>query len=102
VKDYNEDGKPDILLAGNFYQSKPEAGIYDASYGLLLTGDGQGKFTAVNQKQSGVLVKGSARNIMALKAGKKELTIFAMNNAALIILESADTNRSTVLAKKMK
>src|SRR5450432_1288342 len=82
VNDYDGDGKQDILLGGNFYQSKPEVGIYDASYGLLLKGDGRGNFTAVNEKQSGILVKGQVRNITEIKAGKKRLTIFAMNNEA--------------------
>ncbi|MEO6316040.1 MAG: hypothetical protein ABIU63_07270, partial [Chitinophagaceae bacterium] len=76
------DGKQDILLGGNFYQSKPEAGIYDASYGLLLKGDGNGNFNAVNEKQSGILVKGQVRDILEIKTGKKKLTIFAMNNEA--------------------
>ena len=47
VSDYDGDGKADILLGGNFYQSKPEVGIYDASYGLLLKGDGKGNFKAL-------------------------------------------------------
>ena len=42
-------------MGGNFYQSKPEVGIYDASYGVLLKGDGKGNFTAVNEKQSGII-----------------------------------------------
>jgi hypothetical protein len=82
VSDYDGDGKQDILLGGNFYQSKPEVGIYDASYGLLLKGDGKGNFTAVNEKQSGILVKGQVRDITTIKAGKKDLMIFAMNNEA--------------------
>jgi hypothetical protein len=82
VNDYDGDGKADILLGGNFYQSKPEVGIYDASYGLLLKGDGRGNFTPVNEKQSGILVKGQVRNITEIKAGKNKLTIFAMNNEA--------------------
>jgi len=88
VSDYDGDGKQDILLGGNFYQSKPEVGIYDASYGLLLKGDGKGNFIAVNEKQSGILVKGQVRDITALKAGKKRLTIFAMNNEAPKIFTS--------------
>ena len=88
VNDYDGDGKADILLGGNFYQSKPEAGIYDASYGLLLKGDGKGNFTPVNEKQSGILVNGQVRNIMELKAGKKRLTIFAMNNEAPTIFSN--------------
>jgi hypothetical protein len=82
VNDYDGDGKQDILLGGNFYQSKPEVGIYDASYGLLLKGDGKGNFIAINEKQSGILVKGQVRNILEVKAGKKVLTIFVMNNEA--------------------
>jgi enediyne biosynthesis protein E4 len=88
VSDYDGDGKEDILLGGNFYQSKPEVGIYDASYGLLLKGDGNGNFNAVNEKQSGILVKGQVRNITQLKAGKKNLIIFAMNNEAPKILST--------------
>ncbi|MEO0340713.1 MAG: VCBS repeat-containing protein, partial [Bacteroidota bacterium] len=38
VDDFNADGNPDILLGGNFYRSKPEIGIYDASRGLILLG----------------------------------------------------------------
>ncbi|MBC7628762.1 VCBS repeat-containing protein, partial [Ferruginibacter sp.] len=90
VSDYDGDGKQDILLGGNFYQSKPEVGIYDASYGLLLKGDGKGNFKAVNEKQSGILVKGQVRNITNIKAGKKSLTIFSMNNEAPKIF---DTNK---------
>ena len=88
VSDYDGDGKEDILLGGNFYQSKPEAGIYDASYGLLLKGDGKGNFTTVNESLSGILVKGQVRNITPIKAGKKNLIIFSMNNEAPKIFET--------------
>ena len=88
VSDYDGDGKADILLGGNFYQSKPEVGIYDASYGLLLKGDGKGNFKTVNESLSGILVKGQVRNITNIKAGKKNLTIFSMNNEAPKIFNS--------------
>ena len=80
VNDYNGDGKADILLGGNFYQSKPEVGIYDASYGLLLKGDGKGNFVAIHTNQSGILVKGAVRDIMIIKSKKKSLVIVARNN----------------------
>ncbi|MES1217141.1 MAG: VCBS repeat-containing protein, partial [Bacteroidota bacterium] len=86
VGDYDGDGKADIITGGNFYESKPEVGIYDASYGLFLKGDGKGNFVTVNEKQSGILVKGQVRDIIELKAGKKTLTIFARNNASPGIL----------------
>ncbi|MEO7215874.1 VCBS repeat-containing protein, partial [Mucilaginibacter sp.] len=80
VKDQDGDGKADIVLGGNFYESKPEAGIYDASYGLLLKGDGKGAFRAVAPQQSGILVKGAVRDIMQIGAGSKTLLVFAKNN----------------------
>ncbi len=80
VKDFDEDGNPDILLGGNFYQSKPEAGIYDASYGLFLKGNGKGDFTAVGESESGILIRGQVRDMTLLKAGKKQLVVVAMNN----------------------
>src|SRR5664279_2805108 len=86
VKDYDGDGKADILLGGNLYQSKPEVGIYDASYGLLLKGDGKGAFTAVKAQQSGINIKGAVRDITELKAGKKKLVIVALNNEAVKII----------------
>jgi hypothetical protein len=80
AKDVDGDGKVDLLLGGNFYQSKPEVGIYDASYGLLLKGDGQGNFTTINEKQSGLLIKGQVRDMGWIRAGNKELLIVPMNN----------------------
>jgi hypothetical protein len=80
VKDYDGDGKKDIVLGGNFYQSKPEAGIYDASYGLLLKGDGKGGFTAVKPQVSGIVIKGAVRDIKEIKAGNNKLLIVAKNN----------------------
>ena len=83
IRDYDGDGKMDVLLGGNFYESKPEVGIYDASYGLLLKGKGNGTFTSVPAQQSGFFVKGAIRNIIELKAGNKQLTLIGINNEAL-------------------
>jgi len=87
VKDFDGDGKLDILVGGNFYQSKPEVGIYDASYGLLLKGDGKGKFTSMLPQQSGVLIKGPVRDINLLTVQNKQVAIFALNNEKPKFLE---------------
>ena len=82
VSDYDGDGKQDILLGGNFYESKPEVGIYDASYGMLLKGDGKGNFTKVPEKQSGIVIKGAVRGILGIKVGKKNVFLVSKNNEA--------------------
>jgi hypothetical protein len=81
VADVDGDGKTDLLMGGNFYQSKPEAGIYDASYGVLLKGDGTGHFTAVPAQQSSIQIKGAVRDIITLKAGKKKRMLYACNDS---------------------
>ncbi len=47
--DVNSDGFTDIILAGNEYQANVMTGRYDASYGLLLTGNGKGQFNPMPQ-----------------------------------------------------
>jgi enediyne biosynthesis protein E4 len=80
--DVDGDGNKDILLGGNFYESKPEVGIYDASYGELLKGDGKGNFTAVPVQQTGINIRGAVRDMMLIQAGSKQVLVAAKNNAA--------------------
>ena len=78
--DFDHDGFQDLLIGGNFYQSKPEAGIYDASYGLLLKGDGKGGLVPVPAARSGFFVKGAVRDIAILKTKHQPIIIVAKNN----------------------
>src|SRR3989454_12464625 len=61
--DFNGDGHTDLLLAGNFYGVPPVLGRYDASYGLLLSGRGDGRFTAGDMGQSPLLIDGGGRHL---------------------------------------
>jgi len=81
--DFDHDGFQDLLIGGNFYQSKPEAGIYDASYGLLLKGDGKGGLTPVPAARSGFFVKGVVRDIATLKTKHQPIIIVAKNNDSI-------------------
>ncbi len=83
VEDYDSDGREDILMGGNFYESKPEVGIYDGSYGLLLKGDGKGNFRSIPADSSGINIRGAVRDIKVIKAGKQKLVIVARNNGEL-------------------
>ncbi|MDP4222126.1 MAG: CRTAC1 family protein [Bacteroidota bacterium] len=81
--DFNNDGNPDILLGGNLYNSKPETGRYDASYGLFLAGDGKGGFTTLPAWQSGFRLKGEVRDILQLSTPKGEIIVVAKSNGPL-------------------
>jgi len=92
VEDFDGDGNKDIVMGGNFYQSKPEAGIYDASYGLFLKGDGKGNFKVVKNQQSGFDLRSAIRDIKEVKAGKNKLIIVASNNSLPTFFKSTKTS----------
>ena len=85
--DFDKDGNIDILMGGNFYQSKPEVGIYDASYGTLLRGDGKGNFIAVPADHSGFFSVGAVRDIAMLKIQKKKIVLIAKNNEKIQMVQ---------------
>jgi enediyne biosynthesis protein E4 len=87
VGDFDHDGKQDILLGGNFYQSKPEAGIYDGSYGLFLKGTGRGDFKALSISESNFFVKGAIRNMQTIKTNERNIVLIARNNENLKVVE---------------
>lgn len=64
--DYDQDGKKDLWLGGNISQGRLRLGKFDANYGLLLRGDGQGGFVSVPQLQSGFALKGDVRSVLSL------------------------------------
>ena len=87
VEDVDGDGHKDLLLAGNFYEAKPETGRYDADYGLWLKGDGQGNFEAIRSAASGFRTSGEVRDLDLIEAGGKRLLLVARNSAPLQVFE---------------
>ncbi|MCK6617906.1 MAG: VCBS repeat-containing protein [Cyclobacteriaceae bacterium] len=83
VTDVNDDGITDLVLGGNLYQVKPEAGQYDASYGLVLFGKGNLKFTPLSPTLSGFQVRGAVRDISQIKTPAGIVTLVALNNDSL-------------------
>ncbi len=78
--DFNKDGNTDIVLGGNLYRVKPEVGRYDASFGLLLVGDGAGGFLPVESQRSGIFIDGEVRDIITLNTGNGHLILVSKNN----------------------
>jgi hypothetical protein len=89
ASDFNGDGKPDLLLAGNFDGVKPEIGKMDAGYGLYLRGDGKGHFTPVREVESGFLVPGQARDIQPVRTSRGKIYIVSRNNDRPLIFRAS-------------
>jgi len=89
-EDLDGDGKNDLLLAGNEYQTEVMTGRYDASYGSFLRGTGDG-FAFVPSVESGFIVNGDVKD-MALITTKenKKLVAVAVNNDSLRTYRIAD------------
>jgi hypothetical protein len=85
AEDFDKDGNIDILMGGNFYESKPEVGIYDASYGTLLKGDSKGNFITLPAQQSGINIRGAVRDIVLIQVGRKKVILVAENNGVMKI-----------------
>ena len=64
VLDYDADGRDDILLCGNNSYSKLRVGKFDANYGALFKGKGNGEFAYVSQPGSGFNLKGDVRSVV--------------------------------------
>ncbi|MDG3583987.1 VCBS repeat-containing protein [Galbibacter pacificus] len=79
--DINNDGNPDLIMAGNNYEFKPQFSRLDANYGSVLLGDGQGDFEWQNYNTSGMFVKGEVKNIKRFQdASGKTYILLGINN----------------------
>jgi hypothetical protein len=61
VGDGDGDGREDIFLAQNFFDTDMETSRFDAGRGLWLRGDGKGGFKAMPGQESGIKVYGEQR-----------------------------------------
>jgi hypothetical protein len=87
AEDFDGDGHIDLFLAGNDFGAPPMQGRYDASYGLLLQGAGDGRFAAVDLTRSHVAVEGQVRHIKEIGQGNgHQGLIIANNNGTLQLL----------------
>lgn len=85
--DVDNDGNKDIILAGNFYPFRTGPGPMDAGIGLVLKGNGKGKFTPIPYSQTGLYLPGDLRNLISIKGVNHQLFAAAKNNGRLQIVE---------------
>ena len=78
--DFDGDGHIDLLLAGNDFGVPPVFGRYDASYGLMLRGIGDGHFEPVDLTTSGLVLEGQVRHIKAVRRAMGGVSIVVARN----------------------
>jgi hypothetical protein len=76
VRDLNHDGELDLALVGNSFGPEPSTGRFDGGVGLVLRGDGSGRFVPLAAVDSGLLVPGEANSAVALNvAGRGAIAV---------------------------
>jgi hypothetical protein len=78
--DINGDGNTDLIIAGNEYQTASNTGRYDASYGLLMKGNGKGDFIPVNSAESGIIIDGDVKDMKMISVKNKGKVLLAAPN----------------------
>ena len=84
AKDFNGDSSIDLFIAQNDFSIPTRYSRYDSGRGLLLTGDGKGNFNPLNSKQSGIMIYGEQRGIVASDFnGDKKLDLVVSQRDAI-------------------
>ena len=78
--DFDRDGNIDVLVGGNFYPVNIQMGRNDASYGLILKGDGHGNFKPMPSRESGVSIPGQIRRFERIRVKDKIHYLAIRNN----------------------
>jgi hypothetical protein len=85
LADVNGDGKKEVLLGGNFYESNIEMGRYDAFYGKMLSIGAGGQMQVA--PLGDIAMKGQVRRIRMVMVGGRPCYVFAKNNAEAQVLK---------------
>lgn len=80
VRDLNEDGHQDIVLAGNYYEREVETTRSDAGIGTILLGSESGAFEAIPAYETGLYAYLDVRNLVELKNQSQPLVVVVNNN----------------------
>ena len=84
VRDFNKDGFPDILLAGNDHSYDISTGYYDANKGLLLMSkDGVAFEQVLSPAESGLVLSGMVESLLYLE-GEEPIIVAGMNRDSVL------------------
>ena len=86
-QDVNHDGKPDIIVAGNFSHFIPQLGSLDACRGNVLINKGNMQFEVLRANQSGFALDGEVKQISPINIQGGHYLVNLVNNAPPVLFK---------------
>ncbi|RYY18558.1 MAG: RNA-binding protein, partial [Chitinophagaceae bacterium] len=83
ARDFNNDGKTDLLTAGNFYPYRVQLGRSAASLGSLMVAGKDRSIDAVDPELSQFFATGDVRKMIAIPGSSGLIIVIAKNNGAV-------------------
>ena len=96
VGDFDGDNNLDVLMNGNDYGTEVSIGRYDALNGLMLKGDGTGKFKPLSILQSGIYIPGNGKALVKLRNGKGQVLVAASQHKDFLKIFEQQHNTKTI------
>ncbi len=87
VKDFDKDGRKDILIAGNKFDVEVETTPADASPGVFLKGLGDLNFKSYKPLESGFFVPFNVKDIQPVKLNNRWAIVVSSNNDKLRVFK---------------
>jgi hypothetical protein len=86
LQDINGDGKPEVITAGNLYDTEVETTRYDSGEGMIMSWSDKG-WQCHHPIETGFYAGGNIRAFKAIKAGNKNAVLAARGNGPLSLYE---------------
>ena len=79
-RDINNDGRTDLVLAGNITECLPQFGRLDANYGVVLENHGKRQFAEMSPRENNISITGMVRDIAWIESKRQKYLLFLRNN----------------------
>jgi enediyne biosynthesis protein E4 len=102
VRDFDVDGKKDILLAGNKFDVEVETTAADASPGLFMKGLDSLELKCFKPFESGIFVPYNVKDMQPIKVGDTWAVLVSVNNGPLRVFRGENPKGTEKLAAMVR
>ncbi len=88
--DVDGDGNMDMIIGGNDSGFTPQYSKLDASFGLVLLGDGNGDFVSIPSVQSGVKIHGEIKQVLSVGIRDHRHLLVLLNDRKPLLFKTND------------